>query len=872
MTIQPIETTPGASLTRLLPILGALATVAMIAIAAMQLSAAKSDELDRLNRELRLLSQTVSRQLSVVLRSDRVVIDETAKTLALWRNEQGKDITASELQVLNSHLAASDVSALFVYDAAGRLIGQAGIPLDATKPRSPSPILLQPGARKYFEGQAAIADHLSTSEAPLDAQGHYSWLITTWIDIRSIERTMAAFNAGGPKYRLAILDGSGRVLTTYPDNVEVNQDQLRSAALETWVFGSESSTPEQYRLFFPKSLSTINSVAGSTLLVSADIDPTEANDRLRRKMIVVVLLGAFSISALWALIIYLRRQLLSQVSSSLLAVTAEERLSTILSRLADNILILDHYGQILFASVPEADALGIRNVPGLTGQTIASALPAPILAQLLPAIRQLEDPHLGAVDRTGIALAENGEQRHFEMRVERIAEDPAGGYVASFRDNTIHVKYAESLAQAANLDPATNLPTLHTFVDRLNLALPIVLREDSVLAVMALHLPITAEPLAADILPALIADRLKAIIADVYSLAADGPGKFYIVFRKVDEPIDLVGLATEFLTAYDTPFIIDGSEITVRCRVGIALYPIDGSDALTLIREANDAINNTDSTLRVSFYNHAVTNQIMRLHKATADLEHSLKTHGISVTYRPVVRLGSEDSIGAYAVVSATIDGQLRAVTELLPLLHEANITLFSDQQVVDTVAQDILNESTLPSTFFIQVTASSLFKPEFSKTVTDAVSKLSRDTKLALVISELEATEHKAGISEAIAHIKRVGAKLYLGEFGTGLASLTLISELGLDGLILDWSLIADDSIAPEDFAMITACSAACRTLNMELGIDGIRGQDVHDTLCNLGLHFATGSYFGKPLSAPEFFENLVLQKTHALRPWIDT
>ena len=278
----------------------------------------------------------------------------------------------------------------------------------------------------------------------------------------------------------------------------------------------------------------------------------------------------------------------------------EEWLSTILISIGDGVIATNRGGHVTFMN-PIAERL--------TGWSQEASIDRPLYCILnliseetkkrvdFSAKELMEEGRQLAVDGR-LAIVKKGEKTPIEITTTPIKDETgaAAGLVLVLRDNTERKRHEEQLRYLAIHDPLTGLPNRSLFYDRLSLALAHAKRHQQKIALFMLDLDFfkkindTFGHNMGDKVLQGVANRLKASIRESDTFARFGGDEFVMLFPELHNNEDVVPIAQRMSRAFHLPFEFEGYRIEISASIGISLYPHDGEDAETLIKNADRAM------------------------------------------------------------------------------------------------------------------------------------------------------------------------------------------------------------------------------------------------------------------------------------------
>jgi diguanylate cyclase (GGDEF)-like protein/PAS domain S-box-containing protein len=439
-------------------------------------------------------------------------------------------------------------------------------------------------------------------------------------------------------------------------------------------------------------------------------------------------------------------------------------------------------------------------------------------------------------------------------------------YVAVFTDIT-QIKDAQSqLERLAHYDPLTELPNRSLLGDRLEHAIGRARRGKSTVAVLLLDLDgfknvndSLGHP-AGDRLLQVVAQRLKAILREEDTVARMGGDEFALVMEDVRHGEEMSELAERLIAALAEPVELDGHSARISASVGIALYPQDGDDAMTLFKAADTAMYQSKQGGRNTyrFHHHDMAHAARRRLELEYGMRRALEQGEYELWYQPQIELHSGRVIGLEALLRWR-DPQRGLVPPLdfIPLAEENGMIVALGEWVLRTACQQALQWRQAGLVFgrmAVNVAASQIERGDFESTV----QRVLQETGLPAEALELEITEslllnNADNARKVIAGLRAMGISLAIDDFGTGYSSLAYLKHLSIDKLKIDRAFVTDLPADAGNVAITRAIVALGHSLGFSVIAEGVENEANRAFLQAEGCEQGQGYLFSKPLPATD-------------------
>ena len=371
-----------------------------------------------------------------------------------------------------------------------------------------------------------------------------------------------------------------------------------------------------------------------------------------------------------------------------------------------------------------------------------------------------------------------------------------------------------------------------------------------------------------DVLLQAVAARLKAALlahesthdAILYRLGGDRFGVLLPGFATSQMP---VSLAERILEAMREPFYALGREYHLSLSVGVSIYPLDGQDAATLLRNAETAMQRVKQQGGASLecYTRDMNDRAAEWLALENELRHAEEHGELRLHYQPQVDIASGRVTGAEALLRWEHPAHgLMSPLQFLPLAEESGLIVALGDWALRTACAQAATADT-PETRGLTV-AVNITARQFTLRISRRVAEILRTTGLAperleLEITETVAMQDAARTIETLAELKRLGVRLAVDDFGTGFSSLSYLRRFPLDKLKIDQSFVR--GLPDENDAAITrAVIALGRSLKLKVVAEGVQTREQLEVLREQGCDAYQGDLFSRPLPAKEFAELL--------------
>ncbi len=447
------------------------------------------------------------------------------------------------------------------------------------------------------------------------------------------------------------------------------------------------------------------------------------------------------------------------------------------------------------------------------------------------------------------------------------AEGAFTGYRGVTREIT-EQKLAEiHIQHMARHDSLTGLPNRLMFSSLLNVTIPTAKRYQRSFAVMFIDLDRfkfindTLGHEAGDSLLKEITVRFKQTLRDSDVIARLGGDEFVVLVQEVNDRDHAATVAHKILSATIKPLVLAGQECRVTASIGIAMFPSDGQDEQTLMKNADCAMYfaKEEGKNNFQFYTPEISSHSMERLVLEANLRHAMERQEFSLHYQAKLDLTTGAITGTEALLrwSSAELGNVSPVT-FIPIAEESGLIVQIGRWVLKTACEQNVawQREGLPP---IQMAVNLSARQFGDEHLLEDIATILRESGMAPSMLELEITEgmliHDTDRTlKQLGAIKQMGVRLAIDDFGTGYSSLGQLKNFPIDTLKVDRSFIRDLATKPEDRAIATAIIAMGKTLSLTVVAEGVETPEQQAFLRQQACDEVQGYYFSKPIVAAEF------------------
>jgi len=456
--------------------------------------------------------------------------------------------------------------------------------------------------------------------------------------------------------------------------------------------------------------------------------------------------------------------------------------------------------------------------------------------------------------------------------------------ISSMRDNTgaprptfvvqdiSHRKKASTdTVDLATHDALTGLPNRALLQDRLRQAIATAKHGQKQVAVIVLdldHFKNINDSLGHEVGDQVLVEagrRLSSNLRAFDTVARQGDDEFVVVLPNVEDQTGAAVVAQKLLDAMARPITVNGHEFFAGCSIGISLFPKDGEDGRTLLKNADAAMHRSKEAGRncFRFYLQEMNARTLDRLKVEGGLRRALERGEFVLHYQPQVDLASGEIVGAEALVRWQPAGQeLVYPNHFIPIAEETGLIVPIGEWVLRAAClqHEAWRRAGLPPLRIgVNLSARQFNQQDVVSTVTRVLHETGCDPRdLSLEITESVVMKDPQSAVETLHELHAMGVHLSIDDFGTGYSSLSYLKRFPIDSLKIDRSFVGDVATDSENAAIVQAVIALAHSLKLEVIAEGVETAEQLAFLRQQRCHQMQGYYFSRPVPAERFAEML--------------
>jgi diguanylate cyclase (GGDEF)-like protein/PAS domain S-box-containing protein len=450
-------------------------------------------------------------------------------------------------------------------------------------------------------------------------------------------------------------------------------------------------------------------------------------------------------------------------------------------------------------------------------------------------------------------------------------EGLATGAVVVIRDVSASRAMALQMTHLAEHDPLTGLPNRLLLNDRVKQAIALAPRHKKQVALLFLdldgfkHINDSLGHSIGDKLLQSTGERLVKCVRAADTVSRQGGDEFVVLLSEVEHPEDAAITARRIIQAVAEPQSIDQHDLHVTTSIGLSLYPDDGLNAETLVKNADTAMYQAKENGRQSYQFFKADMNVKAVERQSIEesLRRALDRQEFSLQYQPKIDLRTGRITGAEALIRWThpTRGSV-SPAQFIPVAEDTGLIVPIGNWVLHEACRQTRawEKTGLPAVpIAVNVSALEFRQETFLEGVFAALRETDLDPKsLELELTESVLMKRAEFAASVLKELRARGIRVAVDDFGTGYSSLSYLRKFPIDALKIDQSFVRQITMAPQDTTIVSAIISMGRSLNLRVVAEGVETIGELEFLQAHQCDEAQGYYFSRPVP-PEQFAKLL-------------
>ncbi len=441
------------------------------------------------------------------------------------------------------------------------------------------------------------------------------------------------------------------------------------------------------------------------------------------------------------------------------------------------------------------------------------------------------------------------------------------GAVIVFHDVSAAQTMMLQMVRAAEHDFLTGLPNRVLLIDRVSQAIALALRHGNKVGMLFLDLDgfkhindSLGHPIGDKLLQS-VAGRLLDCVRGADTVSRQGGDEFVVLLSDIQKLEDVATLATRMLRSVAEAHSIDRHDLHITTSVGISIYPDDGLDAETLIRNADTAMYQAKENGRHCwrFFTPVMNVRAVERQSLEEGLRRALERREFALHYQPKIDLKTGAITGAEALVRWTHStrGSV-SPAEFVPVAEDCGLIAPIGAWILREACRQARSwvDAGLPvMTMAVNISALELRDDNFLGNLFATLAETGFDPRtLELELTEGVLMKHAESAALILQTVRERGVQVAIDDFGTGYSSLSYLRRFPVDELKIDQSFVHRITTHPGDAPIVTAVISMARSLKLRVVGEGVEMLEEVEFLRTHQCDEAQGYYFSRPVPADQF------------------
>lgn len=416
-------------------------------------------------------------------------------------------------------------------------------------------------------------------------------------------------------------------------------------------------------------------------------------------------------------------------------------------------------------------------------------------------------------------------------------------------------------------DNLTGLPNRLLFADRLEQAVKRSERSRTSMALMLID--IDDFKLVNDSFGHDAGDKLIKAVGELISkslrradtIARLGGDEFAVVIEGIDGPDDAISIADNLTTILEHNVRLDDQETYTSASIGISVYPDDGKDARTLLKNADTAMFRAKENGRHCFQFYKPEMSVSAMERL--DLENSLKAafenDEFLIHYQPIIDIHKNEVVGVEGLLRwQHPDKGMIQPADFINVVEDCGLIVALGEWLIFSACKQIKvwHDAGLENqNVSINLAPRQFKEQDLVALFTQALAENNLDgSSLSVEVTERTLIDNIGEVESTLKKLRGMGVKILLDDFGTGYASLAYLKEFPVDVVKIDRAFVTGIPDNEEDSTIVDAIAGLTRGLKLALHAEGVENERQLNVLKSIGCQYGQGYYWSKPLPGDEY------------------
>ena len=469
----------------------------------------------------------------------------------------------------------------------------------------------------------------------------------------------------------------------------------------------------------------------------------------------------------------------------------------------------------------------------------------------------------GTTIQEGIRLRKDGSTFFATVTITPIWDEQGviEGYSKIIKDVTELKQAEEKIRYHASHDTLTGLANRNSLDEYFTMSKASAIRHGNKMALIFLDLDRfktindTLGHGVGDLLLIEVADRLRSAVRNIDLVARLGGDEFIILVNEVKSAQNVARVANKIIEALLPITRIKDQSLHITCSMGIAMFPADGEDIFSLLKNSDTALYRAKDAgrNRYQFYDYSMNMQSGSMLSLEQDLRTVVSSNQLFMEYQPFTDISTGRVIGVEALVRWNHPklGILHPVN-FIALAEETGMIVRMGEWIFKTVCEDgkKLRELGYPLKMTVNLSGRQFSENKLVDKICTTLEKTGFDANdLEIEITESIAMENVERTSSKLESLKELGISISIDDFGTGYSSLSYLKRFPVQKLKIDQSFVKHAITDGQDRAIIQAIISMAKSLGLTICAEGVESTDQLALLLSMECDYAQGYLISRPM-----------------------
>ena len=438
--------------------------------------------------------------------------------------------------------------------------------------------------------------------------------------------------------------------------------------------------------------------------------------------------------------------------------------------------------------------------------------------------------------------------------------------------------HEQQLYNRANYDELTQLPNRHLLMERLDHAIDIAGRNKSEIAVLFLDLDrfkVINDSLGhgiGDELLLQISEKLVGILRKSDSVSRWGGDEFVMLLENIEQVEDIELIVNKVILELSKPAIVSGHLLHITTSVGIARFPQDGKDSLSLLKHADISMYQAKSqgVGQFRYFKSSMLNKSVYRLRMEMELHNAVENEDFFLMYQPQLAIDGETVVGFEALIRWKLEGRLIPPDEFLPIVEEIGLMHRVSLWVLKQACQQNMswqNAGLPPIKMAINLPPSFVMHQQCFNNIASALAGSGLEPEyLEIELTENTFLNARSTAGPILQSLKDLGVSIAIDDFGTGYSCMSYLQDLPIGTIKIDGSFINGLGLSRANEGIVQSIITLGKSLNMTIVAECVETEQQLNILRDMECDIIQGYFHSKPLDFDEA-ANFLTRKKKPLR-----